>query len=254
MPVTIEPIPAFNDNYIWLIHNELGQAFVVDPGDPKPVLDTLAAKALTLCGILITHHHPDHVGGVDTLKSATSCKVFGPENPSISGIDHHLGDADSVDVLGTHFDVITVPGHTLDHIAYFGDNALFCGDTLFAGGCGRVFEGTFPMMRASLERLRDLPASTRVYCAHEYTLANLRFALAAEPDNQALMERDRQCQDLRAQNKPTVPSSLEIERAINPFLRWDQPSIQKQLEAAGRLSSDDADATFAALRSWKDTF
>lgn len=252
--LSIEPIPAFSDNYIWLIHDQAGRAFVVDPGDAQPVLDTLAQRHLTLVGILITHHHPDHVGGVAALKAATHCRVYGPQNPHITSIDQRLSDGDRVDVLGQTLEVIEVPGHTLDHIAYHGDELLFCGDTLFAGGCGRVFEGTFPMMRASLAKLRALPDATRVYCAHEYTLSNLRFALAAEPGNTALRERIEHCEALRAAGTPTVPSTLGQELATNPFMRWDVPAISTQLAEAQTLSDRSPDAVFTALRQWKDSF
>ena len=252
--LTIEPIPAFNDNYIWLIHNAERQAFVVDPGDAEPVLAALSTRGLSLLGILITHHHGDHTGGVASLKSATGCRVWGPENPLITSIDHRVSEGDRVDVLGNAFEVLEVPGHTLDHIAYVGNQTLFCGDTLFAGGCGRVFEGTFPMMRASLAKLRALPDDTRVFCAHEYTLANLRFALAAEPDNTDLQARNQECESLRSANIPTVPSTLAIERAINPFLRWDAQSLVAAMVANGRAESADADAVFAGLRQWKDNF
>lgn len=255
MTLIIDPIPAFNDNYIWLITTEgSSDAFVVDPGDANPVLDALESRGLTLRGILITHHHPDHIGGVTTLKARTSCVVWGPDNPSISDIDHRLSDDDTVDVHGETLTVVTVPGHTLDHIAYVAPGAVFCGDTLFAGGCGRVFEGTFPMMRASLERLRGLDGDTRVYCAHEYTQSNLRFAQAVEPNNQALADRVRHCSELRANDRPTVPSTLAEEWASNPFLRWDAPTLVAALSTAGKIDDDAPDTVFAALRQWKDSF
>lgn len=253
-PLTVEPIPAFNDNYIWLIRDGRGQAFVVDPGDAGPVLDVLAHEQLTLVGVLITHHHPDHIGGLETLRQATGCEVWGPDNPGITGIDHPVHEGDSVSVLGTSFSVLEVPGHTLDHIVYYSEGALFCGDTLFAGGCGRVFEGTFPMMRDSLNKLAQLPVNVAVYCAHEYTMSNLDFALAADPDNAVLKQRREHCQQLRDRQMPTVPSTLSEELETNPFLRWTDQAIIAGLQRQGRLQSSDPDAVFASLRSWKDNF
>ena len=252
--ITVEPICAFNDNYIWLIGASNGLAYIVDPGDAQPVLDTLAARKLTLGGILLTHWHPDHTGGVKELKRLTGCVVWGPYNDAIEGIDHRVTEGDVVSLPGLTLDIFTVPGHTLDHIAYCGDGLLFCGDTLFVGGCGRVFEGTFPMMRASLEKLRSLPPETRVFCAHEYTEANLRFAKAADPDNPALHAHAETCQGLRRDGHPTVPSTLGIEAATNPFLRWDNNALAQGLFAAGRCQSTTPDEVFRGLRTWKDTF
>lgn len=253
MPVEIVGIPAFSDNYIWLMHDGT-QGVVVDPGDAAPVQSALEERNLDLAGILVTHHHFDHTGGVLALKDYSACPVWGPKNPKIEGIDHRVGEGDHVSLLGAELAVIEVPGHTLDHIAYIGPDWVFCGDTLFAGGCGRVFEGTFPMMRASLQRLRQLPAATRVFCAHEYTTANLAFAVAADPDNSALQRRVKTCQDLRAQNQPTVPSSIGEEIATNPFLRWDAQSLTAHLARAGGETKADPDSVFAQLRQWKDNF
>jgi len=251
--LTVEPINAFQDNYIWLLHNG-EQAAVVDPGDAAPVLAALSLRSLELTDILITHHHFDHTGGVETLKSKLGCKVSGPINPNIDSIDNRLTEGDTLTVLDTDFSVIEVPGHTLDHIAFVGDGIVFCGDTLFAGGCGRVFEGTFPMMRSSLGKLRDLPADTLVYCAHEYTLANLRFAAAADPENAQLKARIAYCEGLRDQDQPTVPSRIADELETNPFLRWDAPGVISNLSAKEKLSGGDSDDVFAGLRQWKDTF
>lgn len=256
MPLTITPIPAFSDNYIWCLDN--GQlAAVVDPGDAWPVLEHLKLSGLQLACILITHHHPDHVGGVKTLKRETGCRVVGPDNPAIAGIDHCVAEGDAFECLGRNVEVLDVPGHTLDHIAYLLDReplALFCGDTLFAGGCGRLFEGTPAMMRGSLAKVARLPGDTEVYCAHEYTLSNLAFAEAAEPGNTALARRIEDCRGRREAGEPTLPATIATERETNPFLRWDSATVVDTLRAAGRLTSTEPDAVFAALRSWKDNF
>ena len=256
--LTIRPISAFDDNYIWLITPQEGnEAFVVDPGDGQVVLQTLRSEGLTLTGILVTHHHFDHTGGLAQLREAFSPTVFGPDNPVIDGLDVIVKAGDSVSVLGHELTVMAVPGHTLDHIAYFlagEDPVLFCGDTLFAGGCGRVFEGTPQMMHKSLASLASLPASTRVYCAHEYTMANLAFAKAVEPGNAALAERISAARATRAANQPTVPSTLELELATNPFLRCQQPELLSSLRAQGKLEDDTPSAVFAVVRGWKDNF
>jgi hydroxyacylglutathione hydrolase len=256
--LAIQPIPAFNDNYIWLLFEEASrQAFVVDPGDATPVLQALRQLNLELAGILITHHHLDHTGGLERLCQAFSPVVYGPSNPAISGVTQKVGADDVVDVLGRQFRVIEVPGHTLDHIAYFHDAEqplLFCGDTLFAGGCGRVFEGTPTMMHQSLQALASLPADTNIYCAHEYTLANLAFARAVEPDNIALQKRLDDAQALRGEGRPTVPSRLSMELATNPFLRCAQPELLAALQAQGKLQGDSATKVFATVRGWKDHF
>jgi hydroxyacylglutathione hydrolase len=256
--LSIRPIPAFNDNYIWLLFDEqTREAFVVDPGDAAPVLKALEAEQLSLTGILITHHHFDHVGGLAQLQEAFSPIVYGPENPAIAGLDHTLAAGAAIEVLGHTFEVMTVPGHTLDHIAYFhaGEQPLlFCGDTLFAGGCGRLFEGTPAMMHASLQSLASLPDATRVYCAHEYTLANLAFAHAVEPDNSELARRIADAEAARAQNIPTVPSTLSLERATNPFLRCSEPALVASLRRQERLKGEFAVDVFATVRGWKDNF
>lgn len=253
----IHTVPAFSDNYIWLLENRDGSALVVDPGDGDAVEDALKQHGLRLGGILITHHHYDHVGGVEMLRENHGCPVWGPVNPALPFIDHRLSEGDHLEVGDYSFGVLQVPGHTLDHIAYFQGGAeplLFCGDTLFAGGCGRIFEGDAPMMHASLSRLASLPADTAVYCAHEYTLANLAFARAADPENDALVARAAQAQALRDGGKATVPSTIAQEQATNPFLRSATPGVRAGLRAAGQQVDDDDVAVFTALRAWKDNF
>jgi hydroxyacylglutathione hydrolase len=248
-------IPAFNDNYIWLLrHGDF--AAVVDPGVAAPVLEYLAAHGLKLAAILVTHHHGDHTGGVADLLARYPVPVYGPASESIVGVDHPLHDGDRVKLpeLDIDFAVLDVGGHTRGHIAYYGASILFCGDTLFAGGCGRLFEGTAEQMWRSLSRLAALPPDTEVYCAHEYTQANLRFALAVEPDNVALRERAFDVAELRSNNRPSVPSSIAMELATNPFLR---PRSATVIAAARRFRGaavDGDEAVFAALREWKNTF
>jgi hydroxyacylglutathione hydrolase len=255
----IYPIPAFDDNYIWLFVNAADKsACVVDPGDAAPVEAYLISHDLQLTEVLITHHHKDHVGGLSALIEHYSPRVSGPKSSGIKGISNYLFEGDSITVFDTEFSVIEVPGHTLDHIAYYSDNhnqpILFCGDTLFAAGCGRLFEGTAKMMQESLAKLTSLNQDTAVYCAHEYTLANLKFAIAADPENPELLARIVTEQEKRQSNKPTVPSSIALELATNPFLRCKQPEVQQLV--AQRLGSPEADTleTFAELRRWKDTF
>ena len=255
----IEPIKAFSDNYIWLIHDH-SNAWVVDPGDAQPVMATLAEKGLKLEGIIITHHHFDHTGGVERLtEEYPQLVITGPESAYFSDITRVMYEGDSVSLFGCNFTVIAVPGHTLDHIAYYCCESplgeiLLCGDTLFAGGCGRVFEGSPPMMRASLNKLSVLPPTTKVYCAHEYTLANLAFAAAVEPKNKALIERIQYCQKLRFENKSTLPSTIGSELATNPFLRSNQQAVINAAQNQNHLCDNDEDAVFTQIRDWKNNF
>jgi hydroxyacylglutathione hydrolase len=252
------PLPAFQDNYLWVLHD--GQrALVVDPGDAQPVLDVLGRTGLQLEAILVTHHHPDHVGGVDAVRDATGAQVFGPSREKIPGPFKPLAQGARITVLGLPFEVLDVPGHTAGHIAYFTPDAdgaplLFCGDTLFSGGCGRLFEGTPAQMLASLDKLAALPANTRVCCTHEYTLANLRFARAVEPENTALARYQRHCEELRSRGQPTLPASIGEEKRINPFLRTREPSVVRAAQAFNGAEPGDEVAVFAAIRQWKNDF
>jgi hydroxyacylglutathione hydrolase len=256
--LNIQPIAAFTDNYIWLLFDEASkQAFVVDPGDAQPVIEALDALQLDLVGILITHHHFDHVGGVQILCDRYQPVVYGPHNPAIERVTQRLGAGDSLEVLGMSLDVLEVPGHTLDHIAYVhrgSSPVVFCGDTLFAGGCGRLFEGNPAMMLQSLESLAALAPSTRVYCAHEYTLSNLAFARAVEPDSAPLAARIAAAEATRQKGEPTVPSELALELATNPFLRCNDEGLQSSLRAQGKLEGDSTAEIFATVRGWKDSF
>ena len=255
----LTPLPAFSDNYIWMLHNGL-TAWVVDPGDAGPVLAALQVHHLVLGGILVTHHHADHVGGIQALRDVLQGPVFGPARERIPAPFTPLNDGDLVDVLGLSFQVIDVPGHTAGHIAYAQQSAaaeplLFCGDTLFSAGCGRLFEGTPAQMSHSLSRLAELPADTRVCCTHEYTLSNLKFAAAVEPENIDVLNHTRHCQALRHAGQPTLPSSLALERRINPFLRCSEPTVVAAARQQGAaIDNDDAVAVLATLREWKNRF
>lgn len=251
----IVPIPAFEDNYIWLICGGRHVA-AVDPGDAKPVLDYLGRNGLRLAAILNTHHHGDHTGGNEDLLRHTAVPVYGPRREAIPGITHPVGEGDTVKLpeLGAEFAVLGVPGHTAGHVAYYGANSLFCGDTLFTCGCGKLFEGTPAQMHASLQKFAALPDDTRVYCAHEYTLANIRFAKLVEPANAALQQREIRDREAREQGLPTLPSTIALEKATNPFLRCGEPGV---IEAAGRFAGsplDDAVKVFAAVREWRNLF
>jgi hydroxyacylglutathione hydrolase len=250
-------VPAFNDNYLWIVHDHTN-AIVIDPGDAMPILATLDAHKLSLVAILLTHHHADHIGGVPDLLERFDVPVYGPQLEKIATVAYPLTEGDTVTISkpGLEFSVLDVPGHTRGHIAYVAHRQgwLFCGDTLFAGGCGRLFEGSPAQMLDSLSKLAALPDATKVYCAHEYTLSNLRFAQAVDPDNAALTERIQIEQAKRDQGQPTVPSTIGLEKATNPFLRYKETAILDRLKAAGRLHQTEPVAAFAALREWKNTF
>jgi hydroxyacylglutathione hydrolase len=254
----VTPVRAFTDNYIWLIHSpsDPARVVVVDPGDAKPVERVLAERNLALAGLLITHHHGDHVGGVAELLQNRSIPIFGPANETIPGNPKRLreGDRAGFPELGLDFEVLDVPGHTAGHIAYVGHGAVFCGDTLFSAGCGRLFEGTAEQMHASLSKLGSLPAETLVYCAHEYTLSNLKFGLAVEPDNRATASYLARCLELRARDEATIPSDIRQERNVNPFLRCNDQTVKHAAEAYAGRGLQSQPEVFAVIRQWKDGF
>ena len=256
--LNITPLPAFNEKYIWALQTEQTTGFyVVDPGDAQVVIEYASSKNLTLQGILITHHHHDHTGGISALiQHFGDIPVYGPDSENIKGINRPITTQTQLTLEGIGLDVeiMQVPGHTLGHIAYVIADALFCGDTLFSGGCGRLFEGTAEQMFESLSRLSRLADDTKVYCTHEYTLANLRFARAVEPNNQQLQQYEQQAIQLREKNVATLPSSIAQEKAINPFLRADCTEIQQNLAVQFQQPIANTLQSFALLRQWKDNF
>lgn len=258
--MNLEPLPAFNDNYIWMLR--IGaQALVVDPGDAAPVLHALQARGLQLAAILVTHHHGDHCGGIAALKAQTGAPVYGTGGEAIAGIDHPLHGGERLQLMGLSVQVLAVPGHTRAHVAYWlpmdtiTDSApvLFCGDTLFSAGCGRLFEGSPAQMYQSLQTLAALPDTTRICCAHEYTLSNLRFAQAVEPDNAQITAHARHCSLLRQANHPTLPSTLGQEKLINPYLRCQHAAVRAAAQSRDARAQSDLEV-FAALRQWKNEF
>ena len=255
----IHRIPALKDNYLWLIREpERNTVAVVDPAEAEPVEAKLAALGWRLTHILNTHHHRDHTGGNLALKDHWHCTIVGPraDRDRIPGIDIEVGDGDIYEFGAEKAEVFDIPGHTRGHIAYFAGNQrwLFCGDTLFAGGCGRLFEGTPQQMVDSLDKLAALPGETKVYCAHEYTLSNLRFACEAEPGNAALLARLHAEQAKRDRDEPTVPSTIALEKQTNPFLRFREPAIADMLIRQRQLQDKDPVAVFTALRQWKNVY
>jgi len=260
MSLSVTPIPAFTDNYFWAIHaaDDKQQVAIVDPGDAAVVETFLRDNSLQLAAILVTHWHPDHIGGISALTAMRDIPVIGPDSPHIPQVTQKMADGDQIKLFGSTFQVIGVPGHTLDHIAFHHvshtQSLLFCGDTLFSSGCGRIFEGDAKMMWNSINKIKQLPVNTDIYCAHEYTLSNLKFAATVEPDNQAVMDRIAEATALRAQNKPTVPTTLKQELHFNPFLRCDQKTIRNAVSEVKNIQNCDESIIFAALRGWKDTF
>ena len=252
--VHLECITCLKDNYIWMLHNAQGHAICIDPGESSPVLTTCEAHGLQLVALLITHHHSDHTGGIAELCAHwPSLRVYGPEDSRVFATIR-LKDGDAFEELGRRFQIMHVPGHTQSHIAFYTDGYVFCGDTLFSLGCGRIFEGTADQMQSSLERFFSLPDSTAVCCGHEYTLANAAFALHVDPENLSLQQYYKKIMSLRRASRPTLPSLLSQERAANPFLRCDSPSIQFSVNRHYNCVFSDRNAVFAALRQWKDTY
>ncbi len=257
MSIQILPIPALRDNYIWaLVHPTKPYCAIVDPGDAEPALSFLQTHQLTLSAILITHHHWDHTQGISEIIQQHPAPVFGPKLETIPDCQHPVSEPDVVtlDKLEARFHVLDIPGHTRGHICYYGMNSLFCGDTLFTGGCGRAFEGSPKQLYQSLEKLAALPEDTQVYCGHEYTQKNLEFALSIEPDNPQLKKRLRLVDEQRAQNVPTVPSTLQIEKATNPFLRCHLPSIRQKAEIIAQEPLVEPSDVFKVIRALKDKY
>ena len=253
--INIEPIKAFSDNYIWLVTTNEG-SIVIDPGESKNTLDSLKNKQIDLSGILITHHHFDHTGGISDLSKNNTLDVYGPNN-DIESITKRVINGDVINVIGLSFEIIEIPGHTLDHIAYYsfneGNPILFCGDTLFSGGCGRIFEGTYEQMHNSLKKLKCLPKNTKIYCGHEYTESNFKFASEVDPLNEDLQLRLNEVKELRKLEIPTLPVTLESELKTNPFLRCDNKDIQEKIHKKFNTPRVEVDV-FKAIREWKDNF
>lgn len=253
--LTLIPLPAFEDNYIWVLHDGR-HAVAVDPGDPAPLIAFLDTHQLTLTAVLITHHHRDHTGGNTLLRQRYNCPVYAPDNPRIPAATEILHGGDALDIAEPqlHFEVLATPGHTLDHISYVGHGSLFCGDTVFGCGCGKLFEGTPAMMAASLDVILALPDTTRVCCAHEYTLSNIDFAKTIDGDNPALLQRERADRALRDRNAPTLPSTLGLEKATNPFLRFHEPDMAAFASRYLNRPHPTPAEVFGAIRAAKDAW
>jgi hydroxyacylglutathione hydrolase len=256
--LSVRPVRAFSDNYIWLIEppRAQGRLVAVDPGDAAPVIAELQRSGASLAAILLTHHHPDHIGGVPELLRHGAVPVIGPDDNRIAQRTRTVHDGEQLELpdLGLTFEILQVPGHTVSHIALWGHGALFCGDTLFSAGCGRMFEGTPRQMNDSLTKLRNLPPETRVFCGHEYTAANLRFASTVDPANAAALDYQGRVERVRAAGNPTLPSTLDLESRVNPFLRCDVPAVVRAAETHAGKSLKDPAEVFGVLRAWKDQF
>jgi hydroxyacylglutathione hydrolase len=247
---------AFSDNYIWTLLKD-NEVTVVDPGDPKPVISFLEKRDLTLNNILITHHHYDHTGGIQALAESYSCEVYGPKGDHIEGINKSLTEGDEIEISGIKFSIFSTPGHTLDHISYFADvdvPLLFCGDTLFSGGCGRLFEGTPEQMFNSLNKFSILPSNTQVFCTHEYTESNLTFAVEVEPYNKDLNERLNEVREMRREDKITLPSTISTELKINPFLRCHREEVIQAAQNYSQTAVSKDEEVLGVIRNWKDNF
>lgn len=253
--LTVEPINAYDDNYIWLITTNEG-SLVVDPGESNKIIELMDSDKINLRGVLITHHHYDHTNGLLDLIKKKDLEVYGPNN-NIQEINNRVIELDKFTIIGIEFEVIEIPGHTLDHIAFYsfnnGEPILFCGDTLFAGGCGRVFEGTYKQMFDSLKKISSYPQETKVYCGHEYTLSNLKFALEVDTNNHELENEFNNVKSLIASNNPSLPTTLQKELKINPFLRCNQNTIKNKVIKKFDMVDDELEI-FTALRKWKDNF
>jgi len=253
--LTVEPIKAYDDNYIWLITTNEG-SLVVDPGESNKIIELIDSDKINLRGVLITHHHYDHTNGLSDLIKKKDLEVYGPNN-NIQEINNRVIELDKITIIGIEFEVIEIPGHTLDHIAFYsfnnGEPILFCGDTLFAGGCGRVFEGTYKQMFDSLKKISSYPQETKIYCGHEYTLSNLKFALEVDTNNHELENEFDNVKSLIASNTPSLPTTLQKELKINPFLRCDNSTIKNKVIKKFDMVDDELEI-FTALREWKDNF
>lgn len=253
--LTVTPIPAFNDNYIWALHDER-HALLVDPGDATPCISFLEQNGLDLVAVLVTHHHGDHVGGIPVLAARYHPRIYGPELEPVDGLTHRVSGGDMIEIteLGLQIEVLSTPGHTRGHVAYLDGIRLFCGDTLFACGCGRLFEGTPAEMLSSLKKLSQLPDTTQVFCAHEYTLSNIRFAKTVDPKNPRLQKREKMDTARRQAGLPTLPSTIALEKATNPFLRCHEPGLLKAAQEILKHPAKDDVEVFTALRKAKDSF
>ena len=253
--LSVKPIKAYQDNYIWLVSTNEG-SIVVDPGESKKILNLIDNNEIDLKGVLITHHHFDHTNGLSDLLNERGLEVYGPKN-NVNGINNIVKNNDKFTVIGIDFEVIEIPGHTLDHIAFYsfndGEPILFCGDTLFSGGCGRVFEGTFDQMFIALKKISKYPKETKIFCGHEYTLSNLKFALAVDENNEDLIEEYDNIKNIVDSGNPSLPTILEKELKINPFLRCDNHHIKNKIVSKFNTSDDELEV-FSALRQWKDNF
>ena len=252
---SVEPIKAYDDNYIWLISTNEG-SIIVDPGESKKIIKSIDENKIDLKAILITHHHFDHTNGLQDLLNIGHFDVFGPVN-NINGINKKVCESDKFSIIGIDFEVIGLPGHTLDHIGFYsfnnGNPILFCGDTLFAAGCGRVFEGTYEQMFKALKKISKLPKNTKIYCGHEYTLSNIKFALEVDQNNIKIQDEYKHVNELMKSDKPSLPTTIEKELSINPFLRCDNLDIQKNIIEKFNVGDSEFEI-FTAIRKWKDNF